>query len=94
MRASTWIAALAAVTLWGILACCLIGAGYDGSISDILTTLHLIFFMPGLCPMELVKGSHGNADLPFMAVFGWFVFTVLSILIVEGIRLIGGRSRR
>jgi hypothetical protein len=87
------IIGLAAIALWGVFAYCLIGAEYEGSITDILVTLHLVFFMPGLVLMNLVKGSHSNADLTFMAVFGWFVYAVLLILIVEVIRALRGRRR-
>jgi uncharacterized membrane protein YjjP (DUF1212 family) len=84
------IIGLAIVSLWGVLAYSLIGAEYDGSIADILVTLHLVFFIPGLALMDLVKGSHSDADLPLMAVFGWVVFNILFILIIESIRAIRG----
>ena len=86
------IIGLAAIALWGVLAYCLIGAEYDGSPADILVTLHLVFFMPGLLLMDLIKGSHSNADLPYMAVFGWIIYAVLFLLILKVASALRGRK--
>jgi hypothetical protein len=86
------IIGLAAMSIWGVVAYSCLGAEFDGSITDILTGLHLAFFLPGLYLMDLVKGSHGNADLPFMALFGWFVYFGLFVLIVEVIHAVRGRK--
>ena len=43
------------------------------------------FFVPGGLLFQVVKGSHGNADLPLMAEFSFCAYGVVAVLAVIGV---------
>jgi len=78
-----YLIAIVAVTLWGGFSYAYIGVEDGSSGLSILGLLHAIFIIPGGFIFHVVKGSHSNADIPVMAGISWFVYVLVSVLVVK-----------
>ena len=76
------VAALVAVSLWGLFALLYLGVEDGSSGLSPLGNLTLAFLLPGLLLMQLVEGGHSNSDVPFMAFMGWLGYAIAGQTIV------------
>ncbi len=77
-----YVIVLVVVTAWAVFSYMYLGVEDGSSGLSPLGWLHATFFIPGGCLMQVVKGSHGNADLPLMAAVSWVSYALLSVGIV------------
>lgn len=83
------IAALIAVSLWGLFALLYLGVEDGSSGLSPLGNLTLAFFLPGLLLMQLLEGAHSNSDVPLMAFVGWLGYAIAgqaAVTVVLGLR--------
>ncbi len=73
---------LGAVTAWAVFSYMYLGTEDGSSGLSPLGWLSAMFFIPGGYVMQVVKGSHGNADLPLMAAISWVSYSLLSVGII------------
>ncbi len=85
-RYGDYFIALGVVAAWAVLSYGYLGIEDASSGLSMPGWFHGVFFLPGACLMQAVKGGHSNADLPFMAAISWILYSVLSVGIVSIVR--------
>ena len=84
-RCRKYLIALGVVALWAVFSYAYLGVEDGSSGLSPLGWLAGVFFVPGGLLFQAVKGSHGNADLPLMAAFGFCVYAVVVVLAVRSV---------
>lgn len=82
-RHEAHLVALGAVTAWAVFSYAYLGVEDGSSGLSPLGWLSAVFFLPGGFALSQLKGSHGNADLPLMAVISWITFALPAIAAVR-----------
>ncbi|MBN1973177.1 MAG: hypothetical protein JW787_06030 [Sedimentisphaerales bacterium] len=75
--------AIGIVTIWAVFAYIWLNVEDGSSGLGILGMLSAVFFIPGGFLMQITRGSHSNADIPFMAIISWFIFTLIALAIAQ-----------
>ena len=75
--------ALGVVAVWGVFSYAYLGSEDGSSGLSLLGWIHVVFFVPGGILMQILKGSHSNADLPIMAGTGWLTYSLLALGIAQ-----------
>lgn len=83
MRYRAQIATVTAVTAWAIFAYAYLGVEDGSSGLSVLGWLHAMFFIPGGILMQVLRGSHSNADLPFMTGVSWLTYSAVGLAITH-----------
>jgi len=78
-----YLIAIGIVTLWAVFSYAYLGVEDGSSGLSILGLIHAFFLIPGLVLFHVVKDSHSNADLPFIAGISWFVYVLVVLLVVK-----------
>lgn len=84
-RYRKYLIAVGVVALWAVFSWAYLGVEDGSSGLSPLGWLAAVFFVPGGLLFQAVKGSHGNADLPLMAVIGFCAYAVVVVLAVIGV---------
>lgn len=88
-RYRKYLIAVGLVVLWAVFSYAYLGVEDGSSGLSPLGWLAAVFFVPGGLLFQVVKGSHGNADLYLMAAFSFCVYMLVVVLVVRGISLLG-----
>lgn len=83
-RYRKYLIAVGLVALWAVFSWAYLGVEDGSSGLSPLGWIHAVFFLPGGLLLQAVKGSHGNRDLPLMAVFSFCVYAAVVVLAVKG----------
>ena len=75
--------AITIVTAWALFAYAWLNAEDGSSGLSILGKISAAFFIPGGVLMQIIRGSHANTDIPFMAFTGWFIYILIALIIVQ-----------
>jgi hypothetical protein len=78
--------ALTVVAFWGLFAALYLGVEDGSSGLSLIGLLHVFFFLPGLVVMDLIKGNHSNADLPWMWLIGAAAYSLVLLLVIQVLR--------
>lgn len=70
-------------SVWAIFSLAYLGVEDGSSGLSLIGLVHAVIFLPGLLLMRMLKGSHANADIPLMALVGWMVFSMCTLLSVH-----------
>ncbi len=84
----THFIALGIVTIWAVLAYTWLNVEDGSSGLGVLGIVSAVFFIPGGYLMQITKGSHSNADIPFMAIISWLIFALIALGIAQVITMI------
>lgn len=77
------LTALWIVTVWAVLSYAYLGVEDGSSGLSLFGWISGVFFRPGAFLMQMLKGSHSNADLPLMAATGWLTFSLAALAIAQ-----------
>jgi hypothetical protein len=88
-RHRKYLIALGVVALWAVFSYAYLGVEDGSSGLSPLGWLAAVFFVPGGLLFQVVKGSHANADLPLMAVFGFCLYAIATALVLKGLVFLG-----
>jgi len=91
--------AVGCVGLWAAFSYAYLSVEDGSSGLSPLGWIHAVFFFPGGIALSSTKGSLSNADLPIMAGFSFFVYTVVALFVVKSVcflqhRVYGGEAKQ
>ena len=86
--------AVGVVSSWGAFAWLYLGSEDGSSGLSVLGWLQAGFLAPGAILCQVLKGMHGNSDLPLIAAASWVTYGLVGAAVVGGAQAVGRRLSR
>lgn len=84
----THLIVLGIVTLWGIFSYMYLGVEDGSSGLSPLGWVHVVFIVPGVSVVRILKGTHSNTPYAVTVVISWVLFAAVALGMIHLTRLL------